>query len=140
MSLIKLPNMIASSLDTHDTEQDRGKVIESVKSILTLSLWWLCIPVYTIAIQYMKTWFLPRSFFRFNMHDLIMRERPATFFLFLILPVILIIINVFSMLRLFKLTGNYRKLKPFSLIWANALVIIISVTVMCIYFFLIMRT
>ncbi|HKK42490.1 MAG TPA: hypothetical protein VJ963_08790 [Bacteroidales bacterium] len=126
--------MITSDIDAKDAERMRNKVTSAVKDRLTLCLWWLSIPVYTIAVQYMKTWFLPRTLFRFNIHDLIMRERSASFFLFVILPLILIIINSLSIRDLFKVDNNIRKTRLFNLIWANILEIFVSLAVLFIFF------
>jgi hypothetical protein len=126
--------MLTQETETNNIKRQRNKVISSVKDRLTLSLWWLSIPVYTIAVQYMKTWFLPKTIFRFNIHDLIIRERTATFFLFIILPVIMIIINAFSMIELYKLENNFHNSKSFKLMWANVLEVIIAVVVIRIFF------
>ncbi len=126
--------MITPYTDNRENEIERRKVISSVKDRLTLCLWWLSIPVYTIAIQYMKTWFLPKTIFRFNIHDFLIRERSAAFFMFVILPVLLILINAFSIRDLFKLENAYPKSKPLVLIMVIVLEIIISAAVICIFF------
>jgi len=115
-------------------ESESKNLISVLNDRSVLCLWWLSIPVYTIAVQYLKTRFLPYSTFYYNMHDLINRERYATLFLFLILPVILIIINSISIRKIYILSNHLNYSRLFWSIATNILLIIISILVILVYF------
>jgi hypothetical protein len=98
-----------------------------------LSGWWLSIPLYIIAALIMKAFFMQGTTMQSNLHNLINKEKYSSFFFFLGLPIVFIIINTMSIRKIYYLSGNPQLLNFLRLVWFNLLVIIISILILIIY-------
>jgi len=98
-----------------------------------LSWWWLSIPLYIIAALLMKSFFMPGTTLVSNIHELAGKERYTTVIFFIVVPVILIIFNFFSMRKIHFLSGSPKTLNFLVAVWYNVLVMILSFLVLLIY-------
>lgn len=117
---LKHQNMLANS-------------ISKAKDGSVLSLWWLSIPLYIIAVLLMKTVFMPHTTLFSNLHDLTEKNKYSSLLVFLLLPLIFITINIISIRKTYFLLGSAWTVNFFKAVWANILVIICSIIVLIIY-------
>lgn len=107
--------------------------ISNAKDKSVISWWWLSVPIYIIIIFYMKSVYMPHTTLISNLHELTVKEKFSSFFLFLILPVLLIIINLISVRKIYFLSGRPRKNNFLRAVWSNVSVIIFSILILIIY-------
>lgn len=117
---LKHQNMLANS-------------ISKAKDGSVLSLWWLSIPLYIIAVLLMKTVFMPHTTLFSNLHDLTEKNKYSSLLVFLLFPLIFITINIISIRKTYFLLGSAWTVNFFKAVWANILVIICSIIVLIIY-------
>lgn len=117
---LKHQNMLANS-------------ISKAKDGSVLSLWWLSIPLYIIAVLLMKTVFMPHTTLFSNLHNLTEKNKYSSLLVFLLLPLIFITINIISIRKTYFLLGSAWTVNFFKAVWANILVIICSIIVLIIY-------
>ena len=104
------------------------------KSKSALSFWWMSIPLYVIAMLFMKSAYVRDSTLRSNLHEFFTRERYVAPLLFVVAPVILILINAASIRRIHFLSGSPGPARLLRIAWSNVAVIIVSATILIIYF------
>ena len=104
------------------------------KSKSALSFWWMSIPLYVIAMLFMKSAYVRDSTLRSNLHEFFTRERYLAPLLFVAAPVILILINAASIRRIHFLSGSPGPATLLRIAWSNVAVIIVSATILIIYF------
>lgn len=104
------------------------------KSRSALGLWWMSVPLYIIAMLFMKSAYVRNSTLRTNLHEFFTRERYAAPLLFVAAPVILILINAASIRRIHFLSGSPRPAALVRIAWSNAAVIAVSAAILIIYF------
>jgi hypothetical protein len=109
--------------------------ISNAKDRSVVNWWWLSIPLYIIAALLMKTAFMPKTTLVSNIHEFTSKEKYSSFFFFLILPVISIIINLISTRDIYFLSGSPKEIKFLEDVWYNILMILISVFILIIYSF-----
>jgi hypothetical protein len=112
-----------------------ANAISSAKDRSVVNWWWLSIPLYIIAALFMKTAFMPDTTLISNIHEFTDKEKYSSFFFFLILPAISIIINLISIRKIYFLSGSPKEMKFLEVVWYNILMIIISVLILIIYSF-----
>ena len=117
---LKHQNMLANS-------------ISKAKDGSVLSLWWLSIPLYIIAVLLMKTVFMPHTTLFSNLHNLTEKNKYSSLLVFLLFPLIFITINIISIRKTYFLLGSAWTVNFFKAVWANILVIICSIIVLIIY-------
>jgi hypothetical protein len=110
-----------------------GKAIANAKDKSVVSLWWLCIPVFIILMLLMKSLYVPGSSLISNIHDLALRQKYITLVFFLIAPVVLIIFNLFTIRKIYFLTGSPRSANFLKFIWFNVFIIFLSVIILVVY-------
>lgn len=107
--------------------------ISNAKGLSAVSLWWLSLPLYIISIQLMKTFFMPGTTLISNINELTKKEQYFSLLFFLVMPVIFIIINFFSIHKIYFLSGSPKKIIFLQSLWYNVLIIIFSFLVSIIY-------
>ena len=112
-----------------------AKGITKIKDKSTVSLWWVSIPVYLVAAFLMKSFYTPHLSIASAFHEMFGIKSYIGVLLFLVLPIILIIINLINTKQLFFLYGNSKRTTFFKLIYTEILIIILSLTVILIYFY-----
>ncbi len=107
--------------------------IAKAKDKSIISWWWLIIPLYIISALLMKSLYMPQSTFISNIHDLTTKQKFTSTIFFLILPVVFIIINLFSIRKVNFLSGSPRTISFLKTVWFNVLIILFSIMILIIY-------
>ena len=111
-----------------------AQAISKGRSKSVLSLWWMSIPLYVTAMLLMKSAYMRNTTLMSNLHEFIGREKYAAALFFLIAPAVFIIINAASIRRIHYLSGGPGPAALLRRAWFNAAIIIVSVTIIIIYF------
>ena len=101
------------------------------KSIV--SWWWICVPLFIICMLIMKSMFMPGTSLISNIHEYAEKEKYQSLFLFIIMPVALIIVNMLSIRKVFKFYGSPKETSFFEIVWFNIAIIVSSVILLVIY-------
>jgi hypothetical protein len=107
--------------------------IINAKDKSVVSWWWLSVPVFIILMLMMKSTFMPGTTLISNMHELESNQKYMSLIFFLISPLILIIINAFSIRKIYFLSGNPKSINFLGTIWVNILIITFSILILIIY-------
>jgi hypothetical protein len=107
--------------------------IINAKDKSVVSWWWLSVPVFIILMLMMKSTFMPGTTLISNMHELETSQKYIAFTFFLISPLILIIINAFTIRKIHFLSGSPKSINFLGTIWFNVLIIVFSLLIIIIY-------
>jgi hypothetical protein len=107
--------------------------IINAKDKSVVSWWWLSVPLFIILMMLMKSIYMPGTTLITNIHELAGREKYMSLVFFLISPVVLIIVNVFSIRKIYFLSGSPKSMNFLEIIWFNILIIALSVLILLIY-------
>jgi hypothetical protein len=110
-----------------------ANAIANSKDKTVLSFWWIIIPLYIISMFLMKSLFMPNSTLSSGIHDLMIKQRLVAYLFFLISPVIFILINIFSVRKIYILSGNPKSLDFLKIVWFNVLIIIVSIVILIVF-------
>ena len=129
----KLYDMIKPEIQGLKHEAMLADAIINAKDKSVVSWWWLSVPVFIIFMLMMKSTFMPGTTLVSNMHELESSQKYISLIFFLISPLILIIINAFSIRKIYFLSGNPKSINFLETIWVNILIITFSVLILIIY-------
>jgi hypothetical protein len=115
----------------HEDMLSRSIINAKDKSVV--SWWWLSVPVFIILMLLMKSTFMPGTTLISNMHELESSQKYISFIFFLISPLVLIIINAYTIRRIHFLSGSPRSINFLGTIWFNVLIIVFSILIILIY-------
>ena len=119
---------------THLKHEDLlASAIINAKDKSVVSLWWLSVPVFIILMLMMKSLYMPGSTLISNIHDLAIRQKYISLAFFLVAPIVLIIFNVFSIRKVYFLSGSPKSINFLEIVWSNVLIIVLSILVLIIY-------
>jgi hypothetical protein len=107
--------------------------IINAKDKSVVSWWWLSIPVYIVLMLMMKSTFMPDSTLISNMHELENSQKYMSLTFFLISPLVLIIMNAFTIRKIHFLSGSPKSIYFLEKIWLNVLIIVFSLLIILIY-------
>ncbi|MGA2407970.1 MAG: hypothetical protein ABSF81_14635 [Bacteroidales bacterium] len=107
--------------------------IINAKDKSVVSWWWLSVPVFIILMLLMKSYFMPGTTLITNIHEFAGREKYMSLIFFLISPIVLIVVNVFSIRKLYFLSGSPKSLNFLEIVWFNIVIIALSVVILLIY-------
>jgi hypothetical protein len=107
--------------------------IINAKDKSVVSWWWLSVPLFIILMMLMKSIYMPGTTLITNIHELAGREKYMSLVFFLISPVVFIIVNVFSIRKIYFLSGSPKSMNFLEIIWFNILIIALSVLILLIY-------
>jgi hypothetical protein len=107
--------------------------IINAKDKSVVSWWWLSVPVFIILMLMMKSTFMPGTTLISNMHELESNQKYMSLIFFLISPLVLIILNAFSIRKIYFLSGSPKSINFLGTIWVNILIIAFSVLILIIY-------
>ena len=131
----KLVQMTKPEVNQLRHQEMLANAISNAKDRSVVNWWWLSIPLYIVAALLMKTIFMPGTTLVSNIHEFRGNEKYLSFFFFLILPVISIIISLISTREIYFLSGSPKEMKFLEAVWYNILMILISVFILIIYSF-----
>lgn len=130
----KLSGMTKPEIPELKHQELLGREISRGKSRSALSIWWLSIPLYVAAMLLMKSLYVHNTTLFSNLHEFTAREKYTAALFFLIAPLVLIVINAASIRRIRYLSGNPGPATLLRTAWLNTALIIISVTIIILYF------
>ena len=110
-----------------------ANAIINAKDKSVVSWWWLSIPLFIIAMLLMKSVYMPGTTLISNIHELASREKYMSLIYFLISPIVLIVVNAFSIRKIYYLTGSPKSMNFLETVWLNILIIALSVLILLIY-------
>ena len=129
----KLTDMIKPEIQGLKHEAMLADAIINAKDKSVVSWWWLSVPVFIILMLMMKSTFMPGTTLVSNMHKLESSQKYISLIFFLISPLILIIINAFSIRKIYFLSGSPKSINFLGTILFNILIIAFSVMILIIY-------
>jgi hypothetical protein len=129
----KLAEMTKPEIKQLKHEEMLINAIINAKDKSVVSFWWLSIPVFIILMLLMKSVYMPGTTLITNIHDLTGREKYMTMMFFLISPVAMIIFNVFSIRKIYLLSGSPKPISFLPTVWFNVLITALSVLILLIY-------
>jgi hypothetical protein len=110
-----------------------ANAITNAKDKSVFSWWWLSVPLYILAALWMKSIFKPHTTLLSNFHDLASHETYLSVLFFLVVPVVFIIINCFSIRKIYFLSGNPKTFEFLQAVWSNIMIIVFSVLILLFY-------
>jgi len=129
----KLEAMTKPEIQGLKHESMLADAIINAKDKSVVSWWWLSVPVFIILMLMMKSTFMPGTTLISNMHELESSQKYMSLIFFLISPLVLIIINAFSIRKIYFLSGSPKSINFLETIWFNILIIGFSVLILIIY-------
>jgi hypothetical protein len=110
-----------------------AKAITNAKDKSVVSWWWLVIPLYIISTLLMKSIYMPDTNLISNIKDLTTKQRFTVNLFFLILPIFFILINIYSIRKIYILLGSPKSISYLKTVWLNILIIFFSILILIIY-------
>lgn len=98
-----------------------------------VSWWWLSIPIYLLAAFLMKSIYMPKITWLLSLHEFSTNKPYSSFLLFIILPLLSILINGFSIRKVYLLSNIHTPRSILKHAWFNVLMIAISILILIIY-------
>jgi hypothetical protein len=129
----KLKEMTKPDIKDLKHENMLANAIINAKDKSVVSWWWLSVPVFIILMLLMKSYFMPGTTVITGIQELAGREKYMSLIFFLISPIILIVVNVFSIRKLYFLSGSPKSLNFLEIVWFNIVIIALSVVILLIY-------
>lgn len=130
---MKLTEMTKPEIPHLKHEDMLANAIINAKDESVVSLWWLSIPLFIIMMFLMKSFYVPGSSLVSGIRELAVKEKFISIIFFLISPVVLIIINAFSIRKIYHLSGSPRSANFLEIVWLNVLIIAVSALILIIY-------
>ena len=110
------------------------KAISKAGEKAVLSWWWLLIPLYIILTLFMKSVYMPQSNLVSNLESLKSGQKTLAYTFFLFVPVAIIILNLFSIRKVYLLSGSPKSLNFLGAIWINVVLMFVSIMIFIVYF------
>jgi hypothetical protein len=129
----RLKDMTKPDIKELKHENMLADAIINAKDKSVVSWWWLSVPLFIILMMLMKSIYMPGTTLITNIHELAGREKYLSLVFFLISPVVFIIVNVFSIRKIYFLSGSPKSMNFLEIIWFNILIIALSVLILLIY-------
>lgn len=107
--------------------------IINAKDKAVMSIWWLAVPVFVIVTLLMKGFYISGSSLISGINDLADRQSDIFLTFFLISPLLLIIYNAASIIKVRSLTENQKSIDFLGAVWFNILIILLSVIIIIVY-------
>lgn len=98
-----------------------------------LSWWWLCIPLYLVAAFIMKSCFMPAKSFLSSLHDFAEQNIYSALLLFVLIPVVFIVMNAWSIRKIYFLSGSPKTTRFLLSVWMQMLIILFAIFILIIY-------
>ena len=131
----KLENMTKPEIRALKHEDMLASAIINAKDKSIVGWWWLSVPAFVILMLMMKSVFMSGTTLISNIHEMESTQKYMSIIFFLISPLILIIINAFTIKRIHFLSGSPKLVNFLGTVWYNVLIIILSLLILIIYLF-----
>ncbi len=129
----ELTEMKKSEVTRSENRDILPDAISNAKDKSVLCWWWLTIPLYIIIMFLMKSIYMKHSTLISILHEFSGREKIFSVVFFLIIPLVFIIMNFFSIRKIYFLSGNPKIMNFLWEVWFNVLIIIFSLLILLIY-------
>jgi hypothetical protein len=129
----KLTDMTKPEIPDLKHEDMLVHAIINAKDQSVVGWWWLSVPLFIIIMLLMKSFYMPGTSLITNIHELAGKEKYMSLIFFIISPVVLIIVNVFSIRKIYFLSGSPKSMNFLETVWFNVLIIVLSVLILIIY-------
>jgi hypothetical protein len=130
---MKLTEMTKPEIPHMKHEDMLGKAIVNAKDKSVLSLWWLSVPAFIVLMLIMKSIYMPGTTLVSNMKEMELQNKFVSVVFFLVSPIVLIIINAFSIRKIYFLSGSPKSATFLQTVWLNIMVIAFAVVVLIMY-------
>jgi len=130
---MKLTEMTKPEIPHLKHEDMLGNAIVNAKDKSVVSLWWLSVPAFIVLMLIMKSVYMPGTTLVSNMKEMELQNKFVSIVFFLISPLVLIIINAFSIRRIYFLSGSPKSAAFLQSAWLNVMVIAFAVVVLIMY-------
>ena len=131
----KLSDMTKPEIPDLKHEDMLASAIINAKDKSIVGWWWLSVPAFVILMLMMKSVFMSGTTLISNIHEMESTQKYMSIIFFLISPLILIIINAFTIKRIHFLSGSPKSVNFLGTVWYNVLIIILSLLILIIYLF-----
>lgn len=129
----KLKEMTKPEIPLLKHEDILAHAIINAKDKSVVSWWWLSIPFFIIIMLLMKSVYMPGTTVVSGIHEFAAREKLLSMVLFLISPAVLIIINSYSIRKIYFLSGSPKLMNFVLSVWFNIAIIALSLLILIIY-------
>jgi hypothetical protein len=129
----KLKQITKPEVDHLKHEHMLGNAIANAKDKSVVSWRWLAIPLYIIAMLWMKSVYMPETSLISGIHDFAAKQKFMSVTLFVVLPVIFIISNFLSIRKIYFLSGSPKTVNFIGRVWFNVLMIFLCSLLLIIY-------
>ncbi len=130
---MKLTEMTKPEIPHLKHEDILGNAIANAKDKSVLSLWWLSVPAFIVLMLVMKSVYMPGTTLISNMKEMELQNKYVSIVFFLVSPIVLIIINAFSIRKIYFLSGSPKLAAFLQTVWLNIMVIAFAVAVLIMY-------
>ena len=130
----KLLKMTKPEVDKLKHESMLAQEIIKAKEKSVLSLWWISLPLYVVAMFLMKALFDPEGNFFLYLYEFVLSSSYKVVILFYVLPLVMIWINAVSVWRVYFLAGGPPVMPFLRFVWFNILMILLSLFLLVLTF------
>jgi hypothetical protein len=130
---MKLTEMTKPEIPHMKHEDMLSKAIVNAKDKSVVSLWWLSVPAFIVLMLLMKSVYMPGTTLVSNMKEMEVQNKFVSILFFLISPIVLIIINAFSIRKIYFLSGSPKSAAFLQDAWLNIMVIVFAIVVLIMY-------
>jgi hypothetical protein len=129
----KLEDMTKPQIQELKLESKLDDAINNAKDKSVVSWWWLSVPAFLILMLMIKSAFMQGSTVISNIHELKTSQKYMSMIFFLISPLLIIIINIFTIRRIHFLCSSRKSFNLLGKLWFNVLTIAFALLVIIIY-------
>jgi hypothetical protein len=129
----KLKEMKKPEITNLKHEDMLSKAIINAKDSSVVGLWWLSIPAFITVMLMMKSIYMPGTSIISNLNELAASERFIYILFFVVSPLVLIVVNILTIRKVYRLSGSPKSLNFLGSLWFNVLILLFSVLVLIIY-------
>ena len=130
---MKLTEMTKPEIPHMKHEDMLRDAIVNAKDKSVVSLWWLSVPAFIVLMLIMKSVYMPGTTLLSNMKEMELQNKFVSIIFFLVSPIVLIIINAFSIRKIYFLSGSPKSAAFLQDAWLNIMVIAFAVVVLIMY-------
>ena len=109
------------------------KELVRAKDKSMLSVWWLLVPLYLIIMFLMKSFYMPSYSLMKSIDELKATQPFFSILIFIIIPIIFLVINLNSILKIYKLFGQISIKAFIKTTWLNLMLILFFLIIILLY-------
>lgn len=129
----KLIEMTKPEVHNLKHQEMLAHAISRAKDKSVVSWWWISIPLYIILAFLMQTVYMPGNSLITLIDKLKNNEKYLSLLIFVIIPIVFILINAFTIRKIYIELGSTGIFNLFRTVWFNVLIMIVSILILIIY-------